>query len=85
MTCGMTTAFTHAADGNLLESLVTQPMGMLLSVGAAAGFWIAVFVAATGSRLGERLLGLVNVRMLISIAVLAGAAWMYKLITWNGV
>lgn len=84
MTCGMTTAFTHAAHGDLLASLVTQPMGMLLSIATAAGFWVALLTAATGSRLGERMLGLVNGRSLIALATLAAAAWLYKIAVWDG-
>ncbi len=84
VTCGMTTAFTHAAHGELWTSLLTQPLGMILSVGAAAVFWIGLFVAITGSRLGEHAVRLVNARILIILAVLAGAAWAYKLAVWNG-
>ena len=84
MTCGMTTAFTHAADGNLWQSLVTQPMGMLLSVGTAAAFWLGLFVAVTGSRLGEHLARLLTTRTLVIAATLGGAAWVYKLIVWDG-
>lgn len=83
MTCGMTTAFTHAADGNLWQSFVTQPMGMLLSVGTAAVFWIGLYVAITGSRLGEHAARLLQPRTLVIIAALGGAAWVYKLIIWN--
>ncbi|MEL6497830.1 MAG: DUF2752 domain-containing protein [Planctomycetota bacterium] len=84
MTCGMTTAFTHAADGKLWQSFVTQPMGMLLSVGTAATFWLGLFVAVTGSRLGEHLVRLLTTRMLIVGAALGGGAWVYKVIVWNG-
>ena len=84
MTCGMTTSFTHAAHGDLLASLATQPMGMLLSVATAAGFWIALLTAATGSRLGERVLGMLTGRTLIVLATLAAAAWVYKIVVWNG-
>ena len=84
VTCGMTTAFAHAADGNLLDSLLTQPMGMLLAVGTAAGFWFALYVALTGSRAGVMALALLRPRSLWILAGLAGAAWVYKLMTWQG-
>lgn len=83
-TCGMTTAFAHAAEGNLLDSLLTQPMGMLLAVGTAVGFWFALYVALTGSRVGAMALSLLRPRSLWIMAGLAGAAWVYKLITWQG-
>ena len=35
-TCGMTTAFTHAAHGHLLAALYTQPGGAVLAVLTAA-------------------------------------------------
>ena len=31
-TCGMTTAFSHVADGNLLAAVITQPLGALLAM-----------------------------------------------------
>ncbi|MBM4052183.1 MAG: DUF2752 domain-containing protein [Planctomycetes bacterium] len=50
--CGMTTAFAHAAAGDLLASIRTQPMGFLLAVLATAVAMLGVLGAATGSRLG---------------------------------
>ena len=82
MTCGMTTSFTHAAHGRLLESLLTQPLGMMLSVLAAAAFWIGLFVALTGSRLGEHALRLLSTRSLIALAALGAVAWVYKIAVW---
>ncbi|MEM6459528.1 MAG: DUF2752 domain-containing protein [Planctomycetota bacterium] len=44
-TCGMTTSFTHAADGRLARAFVTQPAGALLSLVLAmltlVGGWAA--------------------------------------------
>lgn len=50
--CGMTTAFAHAAAGDLLASLRTQPMGFLLAVLATAAAMLGMLGAVTGSRLG---------------------------------
>ena len=83
MTCGMTTSFTHAAEGHLIQSFLVQPMGLCLAVMTAAGFWIAVYIALTGSRIGERLARLLNGRTLAVFAILGGAAWVYKIVTWN--
>lgn len=83
MTCGMTTSFAHAADGDLLGSLLTQPMGMLLAVGTATGFWMALHVALTGSRLGAVAGALLRPRALWTIAGLAALAWAYKFVTWE--
>ncbi len=51
--CGMTTAFAHAAAGDLVASLRTQPMGFLLAVLATATAILGLLGAATGSRLGS--------------------------------
>lgn len=50
--CGMTTSFAHAAAGDLVASLRTQPMGFLLAVLATAAAMLGLLGAATGSRLG---------------------------------
>ncbi|MEM1071850.1 MAG: DUF2752 domain-containing protein [Planctomycetota bacterium] len=84
MTCGMTTSFSHAADGALVESFLTQPFGMLLAVATSAVCWVGIYIALTGSMLGARLVTLVNPRTLIFAGVLAVAAWGYKLVTWQG-
>jgi hypothetical protein len=85
MTCGMTTAYAHAAEGDLLGSLTTQPMGMLLAVGTAVGFWFALYVALTGSRAGVMAGQLLRPKSLFLMAGLAGVAWIYKFITWQGI
>jgi hypothetical protein len=48
-TCGMTTAFAHAADGHLLASLAAQPFGAMLAVATAAAFLGAVATLVSGS------------------------------------
>lgn len=84
-TCGMTTAFAHAADGNILGSFTAQPFGALLALLAAMIFWGGTHVAATGSTLG-RLFGLLMLnRSLWIAAALLLAAWGYKILTWPGV
>src|SRR6056297_2371356 len=49
-TCGMTTAFSHAAGLEIPRAFVTQPMGALLAVGTSVVFWFALHSAFTGSR-----------------------------------
>jgi len=83
-TCGMTTAFSHAAHGNLVASFLVQPGGLLASLGAAALFWPALHTAATGSRALELCGKLLTPKALW----IAGGAWLgswaYTFITWNG-
>ncbi|CAG0951087.1 hypothetical protein PHYC_00206 [Phycisphaerales bacterium] len=83
-TCGMTTSFSHAADLRFGASFLTQPMGMVLAVGSAAGFWGCLHVALTGSRLASICATMVRPRGLWTLAAGTAAAWVYKLATWPG-
>lgn len=83
VTCGMTTAVSHAADGHLLRSALTQPAGMLFALGCSVAFWISVYVAATGSRIGSVALTLIGGRRIWLWAGVTLAAWIYKMITWT--
>jgi len=81
-TCGMTTAFGHAAEGQFLQSAVTQPVGSLLSLIAAAMLWGGVHAAISGARVDGLLLRLVNRWTLLGGFALLLAAWGYKLAVW---
>lgn len=84
-TCGMTTAFAHAADGNLLSSLVTQPMGAVLAVGTAMAFVAALITLVTGSGLFVGLAGRWwTTRTPWAIAGLLLIAWAWKMATHRG-
>ncbi|MDZ4755226.1 MAG: DUF2752 domain-containing protein [Phycisphaerae bacterium] len=83
-TCGMTTAFAAAADGDLLASLRAQPFGCVLAIATAAAAVVAAFVAATGGGLGGHLLRLVTPRVGWFILVFALAAWLYKIASFRG-
>jgi len=79
MTCGMTTAFTHAAHGQLLDSLRTQPMGFLLAVLTSVICSTAAHTAFTGSRALDAATRLAQPRVLVGAGVLLLAAWGYKI------
>ncbi len=79
-TCGMTTSFAHAAEGNLRASFLAQPFGFLLALASATGFWIALHVAVTGSRAAQPFRVLLRPRQLWMLAGLLASAWAYKLI-----
>ncbi|TVQ30409.1 MAG: DUF2752 domain-containing protein [Phycisphaeraceae bacterium] len=83
-TCGMTTSFAHAADGDLPGSFLTQPMGAVLALLTASAFWIALHVAATGSRLGRLAGALIHPAVLTLAGLGLLAAWGYKVMTWGG-
>lgn len=79
VTCGMTTSFAFAAEGQYARSLLAQPMGLLLCLGAATGFWIVVHTLLTGGRTWIMFEFLTRPRSIWIIAGLAAAAWAYKL------
>jgi hypothetical protein len=81
-TCGMTTAFSHVAHGEFVAGFWAQPLGSVLALAAAAGFWGAVHVAVTGSQLGAYSARMLRPRVLWGLAGAAAAAWAYKYATW---
>jgi hypothetical protein len=82
-TCGMTTAFAHAAHASPIRSFLTQPAGFLLALGAAAAFWGGAFIAVTGSRLGHMFGRLLTPRGVVAGVLIFLAAWVYKLLTFR--
>lgn len=81
-TCGMTTAFALAADGDLAGAFDAQPFGLILALGTAAGFWASMHVAVTGSRAGRLAARLLQPRVLWLAAGAWGASWAYKIAAW---
>lgn len=81
--CGMTTAFTHAADFSLLESAATQPAGAIFAVASAVAIWILGYVAATGSAVGRSIVDFVGMKLVWAGLALLGAAWVYKVVSWE--
>ncbi len=83
-TCGMTTAFAHAANGNVFRSLATQPFGALLALGTAMTFLVAGYVAITGSMIGSIVATLWSRRVAWILAIVALSAWAYKVLAYKG-
>lgn len=81
-TCGMTTAFAHAADISPLQSLKSQPFGAMLALATAAAFWICLHTALTGSLAAPTALSQFSPRSLYFILGLALAAWVYKIVVF---
>lgn len=82
--CGMTTAFAHAANGHLIEAFITQPLGALLAVLAAMALVISVYVAATGMPISRWLRPLRSATaMWIGLGAIL-AAWCYKMAIYQG-
>lgn len=85
MTCGMTTSFAHAADGNLWASFKTQPAGAMLAVATAMLAIVSGFATWTGTSL-EPLARLVwRPRVFWPVAALVMIAWVYKIMMVRGV
>ncbi|MEM1445906.1 MAG: DUF2752 domain-containing protein [Planctomycetota bacterium] len=77
-TCGMTTATTLAANGQLLSSLRVQPGGFLFALSAGLTVIIGGWSAWTGRSLKPIALALVKPKALISIGVVILLAWSYR-------
>lgn len=82
MTCGMTTSFAHAGEGDWLGSFLTQPMGSLLVVLTSVVFWGAAVQTISGARVGTMVQPALRPRVFIALGVLLLLAWGYKVITW---
>ncbi len=85
VTCGMTTSFAFAADGSFLASFQTQPFGFLLAMGTAMALIGGMYTAATGANVGILLKGVVGWRFWWTVAGLAAAAWVYKVLSYKGI
>ena len=79
-TCGMTTAFSHAADGSLVSSFIAQPLGMLLALGCAILVLVGGYTAVTGSMLAPFLADRVGPRIGWVLVGLLIAAWIWKIV-----
>jgi len=83
-TCGMTTAFANMAHGSPLTALMTQPMGAILALATAVGFWACLHVAGFGSRLGGIGGKLLRPRVMWLAGGMWAASWVYIMATWRG-
>lgn len=83
-TCGMTTAFAHAANGHLVQSFLAQPLGCILALSAAMIWLLCIQVAITGSRLGGAVAGLWSRHVAWALAFAVVAAWAYKIAQHKG-
>ncbi len=82
-TCGMTTAFAHAAEGDLVSAFLAQPMGALLAVVAAVLFVVGTYTALTGSLLATLFGRLWGRRAAWALVLGFGGAWLYKVATYK--
>jgi hypothetical protein len=80
--CGMTTSFAHAANGNLLGALKAQPAGAVLALGTAMVLVLSSWVLWTGSAIGAFWFERLGRRFFILGGLLVLGAWIYKIITF---
>ena len=80
-TCGMTTAFTHAASGRLIASAGVQPAGMILAILTAMSAIVSGYILVTGSAVMILVWSMVKMRMLIAgLLLLLGLGWGYTIV-----
>lgn len=84
MTCGMTTAYAHAADGQFLASFRTQPMGCVLALLTAMALIGGAYVAVTGCDVGWLARRAVGRRLWWSLGLAFALAWGYKILAHKG-
>lgn len=83
-TCGMTTAVTHAAHGDLLGAVLTQPAGATFAVLLAVAFWCGLHGLISGANTVRLAGGLFKGRTWWVIGGILLAAWAYKMVTFEG-
>ena len=81
-TCGMTTAFSHAAHLHPVRAFLTQPAGFVLAVFTATAFWASALTAIFGWNLPMVFPWFFRLRMVVVGLVLIGLGWVYTLLTW---
>ena len=84
-TCGMTTAFAHAAEGHVIQAFVTQPFGAVLALLTAMLVLVSGYATIVGISLAP--LGRLFARPAVFWcgAILLIAAWAYKVLVMGDV
>ena len=84
-TCGMTTSFSHAVRGQFLQSLFTQPMGLVIAIGTFLIGVIAIFTTITGRSLALIWMPFCGRKYIILLGIFAILAWGFKILDYRGV
>lgn len=79
-TCGMSTAFSHAAHGQLIQSFVTQPAGMIMCLLLAVISLLSLYTLVMGIDILPIVRLLIKPHAFLSMGILVGAAWGYKIL-----
>lgn len=79
MTCGMTTSYTYAAEGNFYESIVSQPAGFMLATATAMATLVSGWAMLSGMALWPIFLSIWRPQVVIPTLVMLILAWGYKI------
>ena len=82
-TCGFTTAFAHAADGDILAAFDTQPMGALLAITTALACLGGLIILLTGAPVEGLVTRYWSVRWTWIVLGLLLVAWAYKMLRFK--
>lgn len=83
-TCGMTTAFAHAADGRFFMAFRAQPAGAMLALLTGMLMIGSFWVAATGRRVDLVVGPLLRPRTFLFLGVVVLGGWLYKIAAVRG-
>ena len=84
MTCGMTTAFSYAAGGDLVNAFITQPAGALLAVLTAMAAVVSGYALVSGMLLVPVWNSVWRAKVVVPALVVLVLAWVYKIAAMNG-
>ena len=84
-TCGMTTSFSHAADGDFVSSFVAQPLGMVLAIATAMAFLVSLWTLLSGQHVERMLRRLWFRRAGWWLVAIVLVAWGYKILSYRGI
>lgn len=80
LTCGMTTAYAHMLHGEVVASVLTQPMGALLCLVTGMTLWASLYIASTGLPGAIWFRRIPSPWMVVLFVTLLLCAWAYKVI-----
>jgi hypothetical protein len=78
--CGMTTAFSLAAHGRLIDALIAQPAGAILALLNATLLWVSGYAAVTGMSLAPLSKRAMRGSTVLVLAGVLLAGWCWKLL-----
>ncbi|MBL8763971.1 MAG: DUF2752 domain-containing protein [Phycisphaerae bacterium] len=82
-TCGMTTSFSLAVRGRVVDAARAQPFGVVLAYATACLAWIGLHGAATGSAVWSLCAGVLRPGVMWVIGGVWLISWVYKWLTWT--